>query len=444
VRRAAREHSRDVAAVLGLILAGVFAVVVILANQRATIPSWVPLFGSDRFELKAEFSSAQSITPGQGQSVDIAGVRVGDITAVNLEGGHAVVAMQIDNDKAHLINSDASLLLRPKTGLNDMVLEVDPGVSDEDIEEGSTVPLASTLPNVNPDEILAGLDADTQEFLELLLAGGAEALDPEQHRGEKLSAALRRLEPFSRDIAQINRGLAVRRDSIARAIHNFSLLSQELAAKDQDVTAFVDSSSAALAPFARQEASIRSALRELPGTLRETQGALTSANQLALNATPALRDLIPGAAATGPALTALRSLFEQTTAPIRDQIRPFTKQVASPVHHLREASVSLGYATPSLRTGFTRLNQGLNGLTFDPPGEQPSYAFYIPWLNHNVNNLALLQDAFGPVPRAQSMITCATVALAEGTVFPTLPLLGTLAQLTGVPSQAQVSAAGGC
>jgi hypothetical protein len=172
--------------------------------------------------------------------------------------------------------------------------------------------------------------------------------------------------------------------------------------------------------------------------------ALTSADQLALNATPALRDLIPGAAATGPALIALRSLFDQTTAPIRDQIRPFTKQVASPVHHLRDASVSLGNAVPSLRTGFTRLNQGLNGLTFDPPGAQPSYAFYIPWLNHNVNNLSLLQDAHGPLPRAQATITCATVSLAEGTVFPTLPLLGTLAQLTGVPSSAQIDTAGGC
>jgi phospholipid/cholesterol/gamma-HCH transport system substrate-binding protein len=444
MRRALREHSRDVVAIIGLFAAGLFATFVILANQGAQIPEWVPLLGSDRFELKAEFTSAQSVTPGQGQSVDIAGIRVGDVTGVELEDGHALVTMQIDNDKAHLINSDASMLLRPKTGLNDMVIEVDPGVSDQDIKEGSTVPLSSTLPNVNPDEILAGLDADTQSFLKLLLAGGAEALDPEQRRGEKLSGALRRLEPFARDIARISSGLAVRRESIRRAIHSFSILSQELAANDQDVTNFVDSSNAALASFARQEASIRSALRELPGTLQETEGALTSANQLALNATPALRDLIPGAAATGPALTSLRSLFEQTTAPIRDQIRPFTKQVASPIHNLRNASVSLGYASPSLRTGFTRLNQGLNGLTFDPEGEQPSFAFFIPWLNHNVNNLALLQDAHGPVVRAQSMITCATVALAEGTVFPTLPLLGTLAQLTGVPSQAQVSAAGGC
>jgi phospholipid/cholesterol/gamma-HCH transport system substrate-binding protein len=444
MRRALREHSTDVIAIVALLAAALFSTFVILANQRTSLPGWVPILGTDRFELRAELSSAQAVTPGQGQSVDIAGIRVGDITGVELEDGHAVVTMEVDNDKAHLINEDASLLLRPKTGLNDMVIEVDTGASSEDIKEGSTVPLASTQPNVNPDEILAGLDADTQGFLKLLLAGGAEALDPEQRRGEKLGNALRRLEPFARDISRISGALAVRRENIRNAIHNFGSLSQELADKDQDVTAFVDSSDAALESFARQEASIRAALRELPGTLEETRGALESADQLALNAAPALRDLIPGARATGPALRALRPVFEQTTAPIRDQIRPFTQQVASPVHHIRHASVGLGRAAPQLRTGFTRLNQGLNGLTYDAPGGQESFAFYIPWLNHNINNLALLQDAQGPLPRGLVMFSCNTSNLAEETVFPTRPYLVALAQLTGFPTTDLIGSLGGC
>ncbi|MGH2983007.1 MAG: MlaD family protein, partial [Solirubrobacterales bacterium] len=236
MRRALREHSRDVAAIVALFLAGVFALVVILGGQRASLPSWLPLLGVDRFELKAEFSSAQAVTPGQGQAVDMAGIQIGDITGVELENGHAVVTMEVDNDKAQLINEDASLLLRPKTGLNDMVIDVDPGTTDQDIEDGSTVPLASTQPSVNPDEILAGLDADTQGFLKLLLAGGAEALDPEQRRGEKLGNALRRLEPFARDVARITAGLAVRRETVRNAIHNIGLLCHELADRDVYVT----------------------------------------------------------------------------------------------------------------------------------------------------------------------------------------------------------------
>ena len=67
------------------------------------------------------------MTPGQGQSVDIAGIKVGEVSGVKLENGHAVVSMEVDNKYAPLIHTNASLLLRPKTGLNDMVVEVDPG-----------------------------------------------------------------------------------------------------------------------------------------------------------------------------------------------------------------------------------------------------------------------------------------------------------------------------
>jgi phospholipid/cholesterol/gamma-HCH transport system substrate-binding protein len=439
--RALRAHSRDVIAIIALILAGLFAMTVILLNQRATLPGWIPLFGSDKFELEAEFSSAQAVTPGQGQSVDIAGIKVGEVSAVRLENGHAVVSLDVDNKYAPLINTDASLLLRPKTGLNDMVVEVDPGTSSEDVKEGSTLPLASTQPNVNPDEILASLDADTQQFLKLLLANGAEALDPEKGRDVKLSGALRRLEPFARDVSRINGALAVRRQNVANSIHNFQLLANELGNKDQDLTNFVDSSDAALAAFAREEASIRRALRELPATLQETKGALKSADTLALQAAPALRKSLPGAKATAPALRALRPFFQQTAGPIENQIRPFTRQVRSPVHHVAEAVTGLGKSSPGLKTGFTRLNEGLNALAYNPPGAQEGFLFYIPWLNHDLNANYLLQDALGPIRRGLVLETCSTAKVAEGTLL-AVPYLRLLYQLTGQPRPPNIPGCG--
>jgi phospholipid/cholesterol/gamma-HCH transport system substrate-binding protein len=345
--------------------------------------------------------------------------------------------MEVDQKYAPLINQDATLLLRPKTGLNDMVIEVDPGTSSEDVKEGSTIPLASTEPNVNPDEILAGLDVDTQQFLKLLLAGGAEALDPAKGRDLKLSAALRQLEPFSRDIARINGALALRRDNIARAIHNFQLVSTELGNNDADLTAFVDSSNDVLASFARQQASIRAAVRELPGALQETKGALTGANQFALQSTPALRKSLPGARALKPALEALQPFFTDTVAPIRDQIRPFTKQVLKPVTDLRQATEGLGNTLPGLRVGFTRLNEGLNALAANPSGPDEGFLFYVPWLNHDLNSQFTLQDAHGPLRRGLVLETCATARLADGT-FRAVPFLKTAAELTGLPTQGEV------
>jgi phospholipid/cholesterol/gamma-HCH transport system substrate-binding protein len=438
MRRALRAHLRDVIAIAGLILAGLFAVTVILINQRAVLPNWVPLIGTDRFALKADFSTAQAVTPGQGQSVDIAGIKVGEVGSVTLDNGHAVVGMEIDNKYAPLIHTNASLLLRPKTGLNDMVVEVDPGTqSAPDMKENSTVPLASTQPQVNPDEFLATLDADTQQFLKLLLANGAEALDPAKGRDVKLSNALRRLDPFARDISRISGALASRRQNIANSIHNFQLLSTELGNRDQDLVDFVDSSDAVLASFAKEQASIRSAVRELPGTLKETKGALKGANQLAIQEGPALKKSLPGAKATGPALRALRPFFQQTAGPIQNQIRPFTQQVASPVHHVAQISQGLGVSTPGLKTGFTRLNTGLNALAYNPPGQGEGFLFYLPWLNHDTNSQWLTQDAHGPLRRGIVTLSCSTAKLAES-VTGIRPFLNTVLQLTQVPTSAEI------
>jgi phospholipid/cholesterol/gamma-HCH transport system substrate-binding protein len=414
MRRGLRTHLRDVLAIIALLAAALFATTVILINQRTSLPSWVPLIGTDRFALEAEFSSAQAVIPGQGQSVDIAGIKVGEVSGVRLENGHAVVGMDVDNKYAPLIHEDSSLLLRPKTGLNDMVVEVDPGTqASPRVKENSTIPLASTQPQVNPDEFLASLDADTQQFLKLLLANGATALDPEQGRDVKLSNALRRLDPFARDIARISGALATRRQNISNSIHNFQLLSTELGNKDQDLTSFVDSSDAVLASFARQEASIRSAVRELPSTLKATQGALTSANELALQSGPALKKSLPGARATAPALRALRPLFRETAGPIQNQIRPFTVQVRSPVEHVAQISQGLGVATPGLKLGFTSLNDGLNALAYNPPGQQEGFLFYVPWLNHNLVTNYSLQDAYGPIRRGLVQESCGTAQTAE-------------------------------
>src|SRR3954454_10648147 len=434
MRRALRAHLRDVLAIIGLLLAGLFTVTVSLINQRLVLPDWVPLIGTDRFALEADFSTAQAVTPGQGQSVDIAGIKVGEVSSVKLESGHAVVGMDIDNKYAPLIHDNASLLLRPKTGLNDMVVEVDPGTqASPEIKENSTVPLASTQPQVNPDEFLAALDADTQQFLKLLLANGAEALDPAKGRDVALSNALRRLDPFARDISRISSALATRRQNIASSIHNFQLLSTELGNRDQDLVSFVDSSNAVLGSFAREQASIRSAVRELPGTLKEAKGALTSADALALQSGPALKKSLPGAKATGPALRALRPFFRQTAGPIQNQIRPFTKQVASPVTHIAQISQGLGTATPGLKTGFTDLNLGLNALGYNPPGSDEGFLFYVPWLNHDLTADYTLQDAYGPLRRGILLISCSTAFTANGTLLAE-PYLRLLYQLTGTPT----------
>ncbi len=191
VKKALRTYTRDFIAILVLGAIGLLALFVILSQQSTALPSWFPFLGEDRFELKTEFQTAQAVTPGQGQTVNLSGVEIGDVTSVDLENGVAVVTMQVDPEFAQLIHPDASALLRPRTGLQDMTIELDAGTEQGEIPEGYTIPLANSEPNVNPDQILASLDGDTRAYLRLLLAGGAAGvrLDARRARTSRRSCA---------------------------------------------------------------------------------------------------------------------------------------------------------------------------------------------------------------------------------------------------------------
>src|SRR6202030_1701865 len=95
----------------------------ILAQENLQLPSGVPVLGRSFFTLKAECQTAQAVTPGQGQAVTIAGAKIGEIASVNLHDGIATVTMKVVPKYARFYRN-ATLLLRPKTQLQDITVEV--------------------------------------------------------------------------------------------------------------------------------------------------------------------------------------------------------------------------------------------------------------------------------------------------------------------------------
>ncbi|HEY5332037.1 MAG TPA: MlaD family protein, partial [Solirubrobacterales bacterium] len=166
--RQARGHRTDTIAILVLAFVGIVMMLGIFTEQKASLPSWLPLVGEEFEHISAEFTTAQAVTPGQGQAVDISGIQIGKVGSVSLEDGHAVVGMEIEPKYMKLLHPNAQFLLRPKTGLNDMIVEVEPGSGNEEVKDGHKFGLAQTEPNVNLDQFLASLDADTRQYIQLL------------------------------------------------------------------------------------------------------------------------------------------------------------------------------------------------------------------------------------------------------------------------------------
>jgi len=445
VRRQIKKQLRVFVALLFLLVASLGIAGYILSNQRFYLPAGVPLIGTDFYEVKAELQTAQAVVPGQGQTVNVAGVKVGEVGSVTLEDGHAVVVMRI-KEKYAPIYRDSTVLLRPKTGLKDMFLALDPGTPGAGkLPEGGSVRVANTLPDVNADEILASLDGDTRAYLQILLNAGGTAFDDQeagtsrrfkQTAEQDLREALKRFEPTARNGERFTRLLIARRHNIKSVIHNFQELSTALANRDRQLSGFVDSANANFEAFASEQDALRAALREFPGALSQTETTLRKAGGLANELGPALQRLRPFARELAPALRKTRPFFRETTPIIRDQIRPFARDVQPTVRDLRQASANLSVVTPRLTRSFKVLNAFFNTLAYNPPGDTEPFLFWSAWGAHAGATLWSMQDAHGPVRRGIVLVGCPTYNSLEQIVIAN-PQLGVPTQLLNLPSESQ-------
>jgi phospholipid/cholesterol/gamma-HCH transport system substrate-binding protein len=413
VRHAIAKNLREFLAVILMVVIALAVGGYILSNQRFYLPAWVPVLGTDFFELKAEFSTAQSVTPGQGQTVDIAGVPVGEIKRVDLEDGRAIVTMSIRHKYTDLVKRDATMLLRPKTGLKDMVVEMDPGtIGAPRAPEGYTIPVSQTRPDVNLDEILSNLDRDTRDYLRLLVAGGGEGL---KNNGRGFANAFRRFEPLNRDVAKLTKLLAERRKNLGRLIHNLQLLVTEVGTKDKDLAELVVSQNAVFEAFANQDKNLRETFRLLPDTLRTTNSALAKSDELSSLLGPTLHKLRPGARALDNAQKATADFARATIPPIRDQVRPFAREAQPAARILRPATRDLARIVPRLRESFSVINTLLNALGYNPPGTDEGYLFWALWLNHIGASVYSTQDAHGLIRRGIIFTDCVALGALEAT-----------------------------
>ena len=407
---AIRKHAKEFLAILGLIAVAAGVSLYVLDNQRMRFP-WedAPL------RLNAEFPTAQAVTAGQGQTVRVSGVRIGDIGDVKLRDGKAVVEMVIDPEYKGMVREDAQALLRPRTGLKDMFIELQPGSDDSPAAKaGYTIPISATAPDVNPDEILAELDADTRDYLKLLIGDAGRGLDG---RGEDLREVLRRFEPTHRDLARVNTAVATRRKNLRHLITSLNTLNGELAKRSDDLAGLVNSSSAVMDEFASEEANISSAVEELPGALQQTTDTMTRVQRYARLLGPTAEKLRPAARALAPANEAVQPLAREATPLLRNDIRPFVREARPVARDLRPAAANLAQATPALTKTFASLNTFLNLAAYNPGGRegpgnaarQEGYLFWAAWLQHMATQLFSSSDANGVFRPVTIAAPCATL-----------------------------------
>ena len=420
MKTAIRKHLRDFIAIAVLIMVGLVATYIIVEQQRLRIP----ILQSKPFELKAEFSSAQAVVPGQGQTINVAGVEVGQVEDVHLDSGVAVVTFGIDRQFLP-IYKNATVLLRPRTGLQDMFFQLDPGTKSAGvIPDGGTIPTKNTAPDVNIDEILSALDGDTQAYLRLLLIGAGQGF---KGQGQNLGKLFGSLGPLNRDLDRLNSMVAQRRHELADLVHNLGVLTKTIGQHKGDVTSFVKANNAALSAIGAQDPNVQRALSLLPSTLSTATNTFGKVNGLAHELGPAFNSLRPFAQHLDALNASVRQTAIADTPIIKNQIRPFVRAARPDLPPLNQAAQRYSKASPKLTTLGKEVNRLANMAAYNPHGAQgcpggqcdpqpagkpardEGYLYWASWLGHDANTVFQNQDANGLYRRVYFTASCQQV-----------------------------------
>jgi len=429
--QAIRKNLRNVIAIAVLVVIALATSYYIVKQQRLRIP----ILEAHPFTLHAKFQTAQAVVPGQGQSIDVAGVKIGDVQSVELKNGVADVSFGID-PKYVPIYRNATILLRPRTGLDDMFFQLDPGTkSAGEVPDGGTIPLANTAPDVNLDEILSALDGDTRAYLRILLVSGGQGLDGQS---QNLGKLLGGLGPINRDLDRLNGLVAQRRQALASLIHNLSVLTKDVGRHSSDVTTLVRASNSALGAIAQQSPDLERTVAELPGVLNDTRSALTAATPFARQLGPTFNSLRPFARKLPELNSSLTKLSTSATPTVRNRIRPFVRAAQPVIEPLRGAAREFSAATPRLTVVGKEINRLGNMAAYNPgganppgtPGRDEGYLYWAAWLGH-VGALTFdSQDANGAYRRIYITASCANLK-STVSVNPLAPLITGLAPVIG-------------
>ncbi len=404
MKRAIKAHSRDFAAIVALLILAVAVSGYILVHQGFRFP----LVTSAPFSDYVELQTGQAVTPGQGQSVRVSGVQIGDIGAIQLHNGYALVRLDIQQKYKHLIHTDATALLRPRTGLDDMFIELNPGRAPAPVAKpGFTIQMSDSLPDVDLDEVLSELDSDTRAYLDLLINGAGQGL---KNRGGELAQVLDRFEPTHRDLARLNGAVAQRGVQLQQLVDSLARLNTALADKGTQVEQLISASSTVFHAFASESGDVSQAISLLPGTLAQTTQTLEKVRAFAAQLGPTATALLPAASSLPAANAALTALAKPSTPIIKNEIRPFVAAAQPVIKELKAPAARLAQATPNLGTSFKVLNNFFNMLGYNPGSAEHGYLWWLAWADHNARSLFDSQDGNGDYRNIFLQLSCASAA----------------------------------
>lgn len=365
---------RNLLWILALIAVGAVFAGYFLSHERFN-PPW-----ESKYTVFADFKEAVGVSPGNGQEVRLAGVEVGDIRSAALDSnGTAKLELRID-DKYPLY-ANARALLRPKSPLNDMYVELSQGTpSAGRLKPGSTIPVSQTVSPIAVDEVLAHLDVNAQAALTTLLSESDAAL---VNAPADLPAGLNATTAVVTDLKPVMTQLATRRATLAKLVNALADVASATGSNDARLQRLADSLTNALATVAHRNTQLDSALQQLPDLSAKLRTASGSVELLASQLDPTLKDLQQASGTLPGALNRLGSSMGRL-GPWLDHAKPVVSAAVPVLANLRPFIPNLGSIAQDLRP----LSVDAQALTATAVPRLDDVAAFV----YNTNSVASLHD----------------------------------------------------
>ncbi len=254
--------------IVGAVSLAVIAAMIMAAFRAEDLPL---VGGGDTYY--AAFSEAGGLKAND--EVRVAGVRVGKVQSVDLDGDHVRVKFKVDG--AVDFGADTGADIKVKTLLGAMYLSLEPAGSGQ-LEEGSEIPVSRTTSPYDVVDAFSGL-ADTSERIDTdQLAGSLDTLASlMKNTPEEFQGALRGMSALSQNIA-------ARDEQLNELLTNMEKVSGVLADRNGDlITLMKDGDKLFRALVARREAvhnllvATSQLSRELTALVKQTRADLKPA-----------------------------------------------------------------------------------------------------------------------------------------------------------------------
>ena len=207
----------------------------------------------DRYELTATFDDVSGLFPGDDGK--LAGVAVGSVGSIDVQGGRAVVALEVADDVA--LPPDTEVAIRWRNLIGQRYVELRPGDAAGRLADGDEIERTRSVVDIGLLVNRLGPLARAVDpgQLNRLLTALAEALEG---RGGDIGGLMR-------DVDAVLATLAERDDTIAQLVTDYATVTETLARRDDQIRQVVDDLVLLTQAFADNTTLLDTALVELGG-----------------------------------------------------------------------------------------------------------------------------------------------------------------------------------